>query len=103
MKSVKKRGSNGIFKITPRVVNQVKKLLEQFSPLPPKHSERPIGALSLRDIARISKVSFYTVWAIKEGKYDTESPLVEKDNGTGFFNVDEHCDWLIGGPKIVAA
>ena len=94
------RGKNRICKITDRKIKEVKKLLERFSPLPPKHSERPLTALSLRDISRTTGISFYTVWCIKQGKYDTNEPLKAKVIKGRFFNVDEYWHWQIGGSVV---
>lgn len=61
------RGKNHICKITDRKIKEVKKLLEQFSPLPPKHPDRPVEAISLKTIERITGVTIYTILAIKDG------------------------------------
>lgn len=51
--------------------------------------------LSLQAISRNTGVSYYTVWMIKEGNYDTKDPLkreavVDKE----MFNVNEKENWL---------
>lgn len=54
------------------------------------------SGLSLQAISRITGVSYYTVWAISRGKYDTKEPLRPKVIvDEGIFQVDKHENWLM--------
>lgn len=54
------------------------------------------GSHSLRTIARHSGVSFYTVWCVSKGKYDSNKPLQSGRNNDGcMFLESNRNNWLI--------
>lgn len=55
------RGKNGVKKITPEQVQQVKDRIKRGQ--------------SIRAAAMYSGVSYYTAWHINKGTYDTNAPL----------------------------
>lgn len=78
------RGKNGICKVTSRQIKRVKSLL---------------GKHSLREISRLTKLSYSSVWHIKSGNYDTDKPLPVKITKTRakLFNINDYQCWLVGG------
>jgi len=65
--------------ITEAIIEKVKMLL-------------PTG--SLREVATKSEVSYYTVWCISKGKYDSKEPLQQKkERSTEFFD-EMQMDWI---------
>ena len=81
---MKKGGSNGIFKITKRIVSKVKKLLHDYS---------------IHETSRLCGVSYYTAWCISKGKYNDSQVLQpgEKKGNIKYFDITDHDDWIIGG------
>ena len=56
-----------------------------------------LGYHSLREIERKTGLSYYSVWCIKEGKYDHKNPLQEKKKvSVRMFNEGEYYDWITG-------
>jgi lambda repressor-like predicted transcriptional regulator len=54
------------------------------------------SGLSLQAISRNTGISYYTIWCISRGKYDTKEPLQgEKYIDKEMFQVHEKENWLI--------
>jgi hypothetical protein len=56
-----------------------------------------VGNQSLHQIADALGISFYTVWCIKMGKYDTKEKLQQQIESTDNFTVETYGCWLTGG------
>lgn len=55
------------------------------------------SGLSLQAVGRIMGISYYTVWCVSKGKYDSHEPLQppSKEKKTEYFIETERENWLL--------
>lgn len=77
--------------ITERKIKKAKKLLALWTPQ--RLSEKTY--YSLHDIAKMTGLSYSTVFKIKEGRYD-KIAVTQKQKSSYIFNVNKFKNWLTG-------